>query len=99
MALPWCAIESGNVIRSHTKNSNAFLKGCAEWEKIQAVDKIMTVATEILDDLLDDDSAVIGVTGQMHGIVYHNADGYAVSLLYTLGEEICHIRAQRMQSI
>ena len=75
--------ESGEIISSCTKNSNADLKGCAEWEKIQSVEKIMSVATEILEDFLGDDVAVIGVTGQMHGIVYTDKDGKAVSPLYT----------------
>ena len=75
--------ESGRVIRSRTENSNAFLKGAAEWERIQSVERIMAIATEILEDLLEDNVAVIGVTGQMHGIVYLNAAGDAISPLYT----------------
>lgn len=75
--------ETGAVLRSRTENSKAFLTGCAEWEKIQAPDKMIAVATEILESFMDDDIAVIGVTGQMHGIVYTDADGKAVSPLYT----------------
>ena len=75
-------VESGKLLDSRTKNSNAFLNGCAEWEKIQSVEKIMSVATEILDDFIDEDIAVIGVTGQMHGIVYTDECGNAVSPLY-----------------
>ena len=76
-------VESGGIISSCTKTSDADLKGCAEWEKIQSVEKIMSVATEILDEFLCDNVAVIGVTGQMHGIVYTDKDGKAVSPLYT----------------
>ncbi len=76
-------VERGEIISSCTKNSNADLKGCAEWEKTQSVERIMAVATEILDGFLDHDVAVIGVTGQMHGIVYTDKDGKAVSPLYT----------------
>lgn len=75
--------DSGALIRSVTENSEAFLGGCAPWERIQSVDKIMSVAMGVLDALVDEDTAVIGVTGQMHGIVYVNADGEAVSPLYT----------------
>ena len=76
---------TGGVEKSVTKNSNAFIEGCAEWEKIQSVDKIMTVATDILGSLMQEsgDVGVIGVTGQMHGIVYTDKDGNAVSPLYT----------------
>lgn len=76
---------TGGVEKSVTKNSNAFIEGCAEWEKIQSVDKIMTVATDILESLIVEggDVGVIGITGQMHGIVYTDKDGNAVSPLYT----------------
>ena len=75
--------ETGSVEKSITKNSNAFIDDCAEWEKIQYVDKIITSATEIIESLLYDDTAVIGVMGQMHGIVYTDKNGNAVSPLYT----------------
>ncbi len=80
-------VESGNIVKSCTKNSDAFLQGCAEWEKIQSVDKIMSVATDILNEFIDSDIAVIGVTGQMHGIVYVDADANAVSPLYIWQDE------------
>ena len=75
-------VESGRLLDSRTENSDAFLNGCADWEKIQSVEKIMAVATGILDGFIDGDVAVIGVTGQMHGIVYTNECGNAVSPLY-----------------
>ncbi len=56
---------------------------CNAYEKIQSVEKIEKQATELLDSLIDDSTAVIGVTGQMHGIVYTNKEGRAVSPLYT----------------
>ncbi len=78
---------TGKLLASRTKNSDAFLPGCAEWEKIQSVEKIMSVATEILDGFIDGDIAVIGVTGQMHGIVYTDKSGDAVSPLYIWQDE------------
>lgn len=76
---------TGCVEKSVTKNSSAFIEGCADWEKIQSVNKIMTVTTDILESLIAASSevGVIGVTGQMHGIVYTDKDGDAVSPLYT----------------
>lgn len=76
---------TGGVEKSVTKNSNAFIEGCAEWEKIQSVDKIITIATDILESLIAESNevGVIGVTGQMHGIVYTDENGNAVSPLYT----------------
>ncbi|MBP3705649.1 MAG: hypothetical protein J6J13_00155 [Clostridia bacterium] len=76
-------IKTGELIKSVTKDSNAFISGVADWEKIQSVEKIITIASEILDSLITDDIAVIGVTGQMHGIVYIDKSGSAVSPLYT----------------
>ena len=74
---------TGKVISSVTKNSDAFIGGCKPWEKIQSVEKIISIAKEILDGFLTEDTKVIGVTGQMHGIVYVDCKGTAVSPLYT----------------
>ena len=76
-------VKTGELIKSVTKDSNAFISGIADWEKIQSVEKIIAIATEILDALISDEAAVIGVTGQMHGIVYVDKDCNAVSPLYT----------------
>ena len=75
--------KSGKVLKSVTKNSDAFISDCQPFEKIQSVGKIMSTADSILEELLDEDICVIGVTGQMHGIVYTDKDGNAVSPLYT----------------
>lgn len=76
--------DTGKVVRSNTQNSDAFIQTPNPWEKIQDTDKLITLATAILDDFLTDfEVCVIGLTGQMHGIVYVNADGKAVSPLYT----------------
>ena len=82
-----CAIRidtvSGKVIASHTQNSNAFIATDATWEKIQNVDKVISIALALLDEMITPDTVAIGVTGQMHGIVYTDAEGNAVSPLYT----------------
>lgn len=75
--------ETGSVIKSTAKNSNSFLSGCAPWEKAQSVDKIISAASEILESFIDKSVAAIGVTGQMHGILYTDLKGNAVSPLYT----------------
>lgn len=74
--------RSGKVLRSRTENSNAFIDG-AHFERKQDPEKIIALALEILEDLLDGETVAIGVTGQMHGIVYYDAEGRAVSPLYT----------------
>lgn len=80
-------VENGKLIKSVTKNSNAFIKSKNKWEKIQSVDKIMSVAMEILDGFICNETTAIGVTGQMHGIVYTDTNGHAVSPLYTWQDE------------
>jgi sedoheptulokinase len=75
-------VESGKLIKSCTKNSDAFINTANPWEKIQSVEKIMFVAMELVDDFIDADVKAIGVTGQMHGIVYTDKNGDAVSPLY-----------------
>lgn len=74
--------ENGSVIKSISKNSNSFIKTQNSWEKIQDVNKIITTAKEILNELIEDGVKVIGVTGQMHGIVYFDENGIALSPLY-----------------
>lgn len=74
--------ESGKVLRARTENSNAFIAG-ESFERKQSPEKILSLAKEILEDLMDAETVSIGVTGQMHGIVYYDAEGKAVSPLYT----------------
>ena len=75
--------ESGQVVKSRTEMSNAFIPTANPWEKIQDTDKIIALAQEILESFKEYPAAVIGVTGQMHGIVYVDAQGHAISPLYT----------------
>lgn len=75
--------ENGEVLKSETVNSNAFLESDKPFEKIQSPSKIIDIATKILGNLISDNTAAIGVTGQMHGIVYTDENGIAVSPLYT----------------
>lgn len=75
--------ENGKVLKSKTVNSNAFIETDNSWEKIQSPEKIISIAEDILNEFITGNTAVIGVTGQMHGIVYTDANGVAVSPLYT----------------
>lgn len=78
--------NSGKVLSKYTLQSEAFLQSAYVWEKIQDTGKIISLAEEIIERLLaesDEQAAVIGITGQMHGIVYYDKEGKAVSPLYT----------------
>ena len=47
-------VKTGEILKSCTKNSEAFITTENEWEKIQSVEKIMSVATGILDSFCDE---------------------------------------------
>lgn len=74
---------TGKVVKSRTEMSNAFIHTPNPWEKIQDTDKVIALAVEILESFASYPAAVIGLTGQMHGIVYVDGEGRAVSPLYT----------------
>ena len=77
--------QNGNVIESITKNNNSFIEGGYFYEKKQDVFRIRSVALSIVAGLFLKHSDIerIGVTGQMHGILYLDENGEPVSPLYT----------------
>lgn len=79
--------ESGAMIKSVTKPNEAFIKSDKPFEKIQNPDVIMQTVYDILGELDADNASAIGFSGQMHGIVYTDADGKAVSPLYIWQDE------------
>lgn len=78
-------IDTGSVLQSCTRRSHADIPSPVPGEKCQNPDILKGLAEEILDDLLDryPDIQGIGLTGQMHGIVYLDGEGNCVSPLYT----------------
>ena len=77
--------ESGQVLMSRTVSNDSFIDTGNPWERVQDAAKIVKQARLVLDELLVQHPEIssIGLTGQMHGIVYVNKDGHAVSPLYT----------------
>jgi len=75
--------ETGEIVKSITLKNDSFIDTKNTWEKIQSADRLMEILFSILDTLLAEDKKVvsIGITGQMHGIVYLNSNGEAVSPL------------------
>lgn len=73
------------VLESRTVQNDSFIGTAHEWERIQDASVITKKAQSVLDELLDrcPDVASIGLTGQMHGILYVDADGKCCSPLYT----------------
>ncbi len=76
--------KSGELLKSKTLDNGSFTQG-KSFEKIQSpemiIEKVTTLAAELFEEFKP--VCAIGITGQMHGIVYLNSDGKAVSPLYT----------------
>lgn len=77
--------DKGEIIESVTVPNDYTVASDDEYHKTQNPDAIVEKMLEIKEHLVSEqgDIAAIGVTGQMHGIVYCDALGNAVSPLYT----------------
>lgn len=75
--------ESGEILKSVSLPNESFVKTEVEFERIQDTAVIMNTVNDILYSLDATNASAIGFSGQMHGIVYTDADGNAVSPLYT----------------
>ena len=96
------------VEESATIPNGSFLPKKAEWESLQDPLLIAETVRNRLDEMLNrhPDTQVIGLTGQMHGIVYIGANGTPVSPLATwqdrrgnvpcfAGKSICDLLQER----
>lgn len=77
--------EKARTLEAKTIENGSFITTANEWEKIQDAEQIVSKALGLLDYFLDKypDVQKIGLTGQMHGIVYIDKDGKCASPLYT----------------
>jgi sedoheptulokinase len=77
--------DSKQVIEAVTVPNGTFLKTGNNWEKIQDAGLIIQKSLSLLDRFLEkyEDITSIGLTGQMHGILYLDKEGRALSPLYT----------------
>lgn len=78
-------LEDGRFVTSETCKNDSFLAPTMPGERIQDAEHILDTALCTVDALLAryPDVERIGVTGQMHGILYLDGEGSAVSPLYT----------------
>ncbi|MGN1389559.1 MAG: FGGY family carbohydrate kinase, partial [Bulleidia sp.] len=88
------ADESGHVLKQITLPNNAGISSTRKTEYLQNPDVIVSVVISTIEEIsrqcqIDG----IGVTGQMHGILYVDENGNACSSLYTWedqrGNEFC----------
>ncbi|MBQ7961123.1 MAG: hypothetical protein IJ289_00875 [Clostridia bacterium] len=77
--------ETGKILESRTVKNDSVIQGT----KLQNPGIIIDTVLRIKNELVEKYSPItaIGVTGQMHGIVYLDKDGEAVSPLYTWQDE------------
>ena len=73
------------ILEAKTIENGCFIITENEWERIQYVRGIVKRAVNLLDYFLEKypDIERIGLTGQMHGMVYVDKEGDCVSPLYT----------------
>lgn len=74
-----------NETTSLSKANDTWTENCAPWERAQDADRIVDIVRQLIEesDIQGNQVAGIGFTGQMHGIVYLDRGGHAVSPLYT----------------
>ena len=78
-------VEAQQVLSSATLKNDSFLQTENPWERLQDPEQIRATVMQATEQMLNlhPDVAAIGVTGQMHGILYLNDRGEPVSPLYT----------------
>ena len=76
---------SDQAAESRTIPNDTGIRTANAWERLQDAEQILQKAEALLADLLalHPDVCAIGITGQMHGIVYLNEAGDVISPLYT----------------
>lgn len=78
-------LSSGKVVHSETREHRAGLPAVHPWERRQDPARILDVVRDMLSAFLYSGGKVsgMGVTGQMHGILYVDERGQALSPSYT----------------
>ena len=77
--------DNNTVLKSETVENDSFITSGNEYERIQDVNFIIYKARRVLDSLIEEfpQGSRIGLTGQMHGILYLDREGQALGPLYT----------------
>ena len=70
-------------VKSITKANGAAIEGGPAWSFRQDPERILAITRQLLDELMEPGVASVGFSGQMHGMLYVDAGGRAVSPLYT----------------
>lgn len=73
-------VAGGKVEQSVTLSGSPFL---CDYARTQDADVAVQLALSAFSQLKNEETAAVGVTGQMHGILYVDKEGNAISPLYT----------------
>ncbi len=86
--------ETAMTLKTITHTHNSFILSSRPWEKCQNVALIEDTVRHILEEILQEYPAVagIGLTGQMHGIVYVDQQGRPVSDLMTWQDQRANLQ-------
>ncbi|OQA49096.1 MAG: Glycerol kinase [Firmicutes bacterium ADurb.Bin300] len=78
-------METRRLVKTVTLKNDSFVVGEKPFQKMQDPEKIFGIVKKALSELMNTntDIGAIGVTGQMHGIVYCDKSGKHVSPLFT----------------
>lgn len=81
--------ENGDLLKSITLDNDSFINNDIVYEKAQNPERIFELITKILDDLFNEFETIvsIGISNQMHGILYVDNNGNALSPLYIWQDE------------
>lgn len=74
--------DSGEILKSVTLSNDSFIKTDKPFERIQDCDRILEKVFSLIESLIDNETASIGFSNQMHGILYADKNSNALSPLY-----------------
>ncbi len=74
--------ENGVILKALTLANDSFIETDKSFERIQDSEKILKKVFELVESLVDENTVSIGFSNQMHGILYTDKDGNALSPLY-----------------
>lgn len=76
------------LIYQHTIPNSSIIEADNEWERLQDAKIIAKIVLEEVKEIINNNEvSYIGLTGQMHGILYIDENGNALSPLYTWQDE------------
>lgn len=76
-------LKSGEIIECVTAPNSSFIRTDKKHEKTQDCESIYGTVINLLEPLCDKDTKAIGISNQMHGVLYTDKNARALSPLYT----------------